>query len=609
MDVRLPNGKVIKGVPEGTPKEQIMQKAISAGLATQADFQTQPMQEQPPAEQPQAGTTQPVSQEDPYFLPTEEGYSQPVPEAPGGRKGVSDFTAAENAIGAGETALSTITGGTTGMAAGALGGLAGAIGDLAGILTPEEAQALQQRAAATFTYEPKTEAGQAQVRAIGEATQSLPPVATGLPNAGRVRIGRQPSKVAVPEQIARAERFAEQNRAPLFASDVAPPSTFAGKAVRGAAEKVPFVGTGGMRAKQQEARQAAISGFTEGFNQVTDQDLYNSLARSQDKVSKAMSKRYEEIGNKMGDAPVPATKTIAAIDSEIERMNKPGVIADDALLSQLNTLKEQISSGDVDYNTMRNNRTYVRESLKSETAKTQSDRVIDRVYKAMTDDIHSAVDSVAGPQAVQKLKAVDARLAKQYNEAKKTKLKNVLSKGDVKPEEVSKMLMSNDRSENVKLYRELDSQGRDNARGMLVNELAKAFEDNESPERFLQRAKKLENQMDVFMKGEQKHAYLDLLSYLKQTKQAAQSGIYNQNGQQIMTLISMAPVADIAGTGGVATAGAITLGTAGRLLESRKLRNALRKIKQSRPYTPEYNQALIGLDNAVNELSAENQDQ
>lgn len=38
MRVELPNGKVIDGVPEGTPKDVIMQKAIEAGLATQEDF-------------------------------------------------------------------------------------------------------------------------------------------------------------------------------------------------------------------------------------------------------------------------------------------------------------------------------------------------------------------------------------------------------------------------------------------------------------------------------------------------------------------------------------------------------------------------------------------
>lgn len=38
MQVQLPNGAIIDGVPEGTTKEEIKAKAISAGLATEADF-------------------------------------------------------------------------------------------------------------------------------------------------------------------------------------------------------------------------------------------------------------------------------------------------------------------------------------------------------------------------------------------------------------------------------------------------------------------------------------------------------------------------------------------------------------------------------------------
>lgn len=38
MDIELPNGYVIQGIPEGTSKQDIMSKAIKAGLATAADF-------------------------------------------------------------------------------------------------------------------------------------------------------------------------------------------------------------------------------------------------------------------------------------------------------------------------------------------------------------------------------------------------------------------------------------------------------------------------------------------------------------------------------------------------------------------------------------------
>lgn len=38
MDIELPNGTVLEGIPEGTSKADIMAKAIKAGLATEADF-------------------------------------------------------------------------------------------------------------------------------------------------------------------------------------------------------------------------------------------------------------------------------------------------------------------------------------------------------------------------------------------------------------------------------------------------------------------------------------------------------------------------------------------------------------------------------------------
>ena len=38
MDVRLPNGHIIKGIPEGTPKAEIQEKAIRAGIANKEDF-------------------------------------------------------------------------------------------------------------------------------------------------------------------------------------------------------------------------------------------------------------------------------------------------------------------------------------------------------------------------------------------------------------------------------------------------------------------------------------------------------------------------------------------------------------------------------------------
>lgn len=43
MDVELPNGVLIQGIPDGTSKDVIMQKAISGGYAQAVDFETDPV--------------------------------------------------------------------------------------------------------------------------------------------------------------------------------------------------------------------------------------------------------------------------------------------------------------------------------------------------------------------------------------------------------------------------------------------------------------------------------------------------------------------------------------------------------------------------------------
>lgn len=64
MNVTLPNGTVIQNVPDGTTKEQVMQRAISAGLATAADFQ---QAAQNPPSQVQQQATQPSQPQQPQY--------------------------------------------------------------------------------------------------------------------------------------------------------------------------------------------------------------------------------------------------------------------------------------------------------------------------------------------------------------------------------------------------------------------------------------------------------------------------------------------------------------------------------------------------------------
>lgn len=162
MDVRLPNGKVIRGVPEGTPKDAIKTKAVQAGLANANDFLSPQ----------QVSGDIPVMESEMGMLP--QVYDAP-PQQP-------QFSLGEKALGVAETGMA--------LGSGMLGGLVGQpIGTVEGLIqsarqgtfgTQEGAQA----AAATaheymgdLTYQPRTEAGQAFTQ---EAAKALTPLAHGV---------------------------------------------------------------------------------------------------------------------------------------------------------------------------------------------------------------------------------------------------------------------------------------------------------------------------------------------------------------------------------------------------------------------------------------------
>jgi hypothetical protein len=154
MDIELPNGVVIKDIPEGTSKEQIMQKAIKNGLATAEDFKmgSQLVEDFSLGQQPQGA--QPM----PYKSPS----------------------MGDKLVGAGETALTLLTGATGGLFGTVGGGLTGAYEEAqAGRFgTPEAAKRIEQRAALgaqQYTYAPRTQASQEQLQSIGNMLQMLPP--------------------------------------------------------------------------------------------------------------------------------------------------------------------------------------------------------------------------------------------------------------------------------------------------------------------------------------------------------------------------------------------------------------------------------------------------
>ncbi|MBL0320690.1 MAG: hypothetical protein IPP74_15555, partial [Alphaproteobacteria bacterium] len=190
MDVTLPNGYVIQGIPEGTTKEEIKRKAIAAGYASELDFQ-------------QAGEQAP-SNDAPDIYGDDVAATNVVQQ-------VDDSTFADKAIGAGEAALTAVTGatgGTIGMIGGALRGIAEEM-RAGNFGTSEAANRIEQHAADVmrkFTYEPRTEKGREYIQDLGEVASVAAPLA-GL-GGELAQIGMM-AKASAPQVVSAAKPIAQ----------------------------------------------------------------------------------------------------------------------------------------------------------------------------------------------------------------------------------------------------------------------------------------------------------------------------------------------------------------------------------------------------------------
>jgi hypothetical protein len=588
MDVKLPNGTIIRGVPEGTSKEDVMKKAIASGLAKPEDFGMQPQA----SEQPQ----QAVQPQERSFL--------------------------DKAAGIGETALTMATGAIAEPLAG-LAGLASAP------FVGADAGSVVENVRSAATYQPRTQAGNEYLKNVAEApilsdiaqamqsgqqklgsaayeatgSPALAAAAETIPTLLTMGAGKLASKAvepafriskgdsSLPENAQSALNYADNEGLILPTSDVLQPKTALGIQAQSAAEKIPLTGTGAMRADQQAQRIEQIKKLSEQYGTPSDDEIVASINRSTNKVKGAAGKRYEQIISDMGAQPIELKQTVLAIDDALNQYAKPGALKNEKVLGSLQQIKDQLLSGENDLQLLRQNRTLFRELIKGEdTALPESaKRINDRVYQAMTNDMVDGVSTKLGPDTARKMREADAIYADEINSIKKTKLKSILEKGDVKPELATRMLFSTDRSEFKGLYDSLDIKGRENARAAIVSRMFEKFDTTESPEKFLSEAAKIKPQIGVFFKGEERKQLDGLINWLDSTRQATKASTVTSTGQQnFQVLAPSAVVGDIYTTGGIGVATVGSLGALAKVYESKPVRSIMIRMASTPKNSPEF---------------------
>ncbi|EPF3440539.1 lytic transglycosylase domain-containing protein, partial [Escherichia coli] len=251
---------------------------------------------------------------------------------------------------------------------------------------------------------------------------------------------------AIAPEAQQAIRFAEREGVPLHTTDLLQPTSRVGKMAQTTAENIPLAGTSGMRAKQQEARSQLVQRFADKFGEYDPAVVIDSLKAKTSGIRRAAGNRLEQVQNAMAGVNIQPVRAIQQIDTEISNLQKLGKVADNETISKLQSYRDELirNAGpdgpvNLDLKQLSDLRSQFRMDVKGErpVLPNRSDAAIQRVYKAMTDDINGAIGQNLGNDTLRKYQQANAVYADEAAKLKNTRLKNVFMKGDLTPEVVN----------------------------------------------------------------------------------------------------------------------------------------------------------------------------
>jgi hypothetical protein len=411
---------------------------------------------------------------------------------------------------------------------------------------------------------------------------------------------------SIAPEAQQAIRFAEREGVPLHTTDLLQPTSRVGKMAQTTAENIPLAGTSGMRATQQEARSQLVQRFADKFGEYDPAVVIDSLKAKTSGIRRAAGNRLEQVQNAMAGVNIQPARAIQQIDTEISNLQKLGNVADNETISKLQSYRDELvrNAGpdgpvNLDLKQLSDLRSQFRMDVKGErpVLPNRSDAAIQRVYKAMTDDINGAIGHNLGNDTLRKYQQANAVYADEAAKLKNTRLKNVLMKGDLTPEIVNNMLFSKNKSEIKTLYNSVGRVGRAQMRNGIIG---KAMEKSGgSPDQFLRQLNILQNQTGITFKG-QDAAYLKgLKNYLQSTQQAAKAAVTTPTGQQtIPFIIGYGTAMNPATTGAAVSYGLLT-----RAYESEPFRNAMLRMANTPRGSTAFEKAMQQAQKAINALT------
>lgn len=412
-------------------------------------------------------------------------------------------------------------------------------------------------------------------------------------------------KGKLPDEIIGAGQQAD---IPVLTSDVLPPKGFIGKTAQQTTEKIPLAGTASKRETQQTQREIAVNEVSDKYGEFSYNAIVDSLKTKKNKIKNAAGNVLQNAGNKLDEVgEISINKTQQAITDVSKELSKIGVIKSSGAIDDLKLLADTISETPQTFTTLKENRTAFREIIKGadKAERTQltsrSKSLLQKVGMAMKADMDSFAKNNLTPSEFLKWQRANKVYADEATKLTKTKLKNILDKGDVTPEAVKSMLFSQKPSEVKALFNSLTPVGRANARSAIISNVVNNLSKRAggiSPNTFASEVGKFGIQVNQFFKGKEKQQLNGLIKVLNATRRAQEAAVSTPTGQSLTGIAALAATAaDWKMTLGIGS----TLGLSARIYESAPVRNALLRINSIPKGTAKYDEAL---KNAIQIMNA-----
>lgn len=444
----------------------------------------------------------------------------------------------------------------------------------------------------------------------GPVVQTIASIAGGLFGGRTSNIKTEPISIDTKNTV----RLAEDLNVPVLTSDVRSPETFAGKWLQRTSESIPAAGTGNVRANQQSARVNSVQDLANswGVDLGNDVDVISTVTGDLLRKRGNLLEKYKSTKSSVIDSQqlqdagvVDVSKTINAIDQELAKLTK---LRSDQTSPVIQILKDWraallgertvkapngktiIVQDGQNLQNVEQLRKFIGEAFTDPSlasVKTIGNKALNKIYAPLRDDMGAFIKTYGNRNDLKKWQVSNARLSELAGELDNSIFKSVLKKGEVSPEQVTRLLFSKKPSDIKLLFKNLDNIGRANAKTAIITDMFKKsinnLNESVSPEVFKNQIKKMSNTLGVFFNEKELNSIQGLGRVLALTKRASEASVLPPTGVVLQIPIITGFLTQSFGGVGSGLVAAVGIGAVARVLESAPVRNLLIKLPKTKP--------------------------